>query len=128
MSTASERLDQLIAETPDWRGPAVAHLRRLIHEADPDIVETWKWVSPNRPGTPCFEHAGIVCHINILKGRVRLTMTHGASLPDPAGLFNVHLDSGARRAIDWYETDPIQDDAVRAIVAAGVRTRVGGAA
>jgi len=124
MSVASERLDQLIAETPDWRGPAVAHVRRLIHEADPEIVETWKWVSPNRPGTPCFEHNGIVCHINVLKGRVRLTMAHGARLPDPTGAFNVHLDSGVRRAIDWYEHDRIDDEAVRAIVAAGVGDRV----
>ncbi len=66
MPTPSERIDDLIASTPDWRGRVFARLRKIIHEADPEITETWKWVTANRPGTPIFEHDGIVCHINIL--------------------------------------------------------------
>jgi hypothetical protein len=122
-TSRNERLDELIASTPGWMGEMVARLRAAIHAADPEIVETWKWVSANRPGTPCFEHDGIVCHINVLKERVRLTMRDGARLPNPHGLFNVHLDSGSRRGIDWYECDPFDSAAVEAIVRAGVAAR-----
>ena len=87
----------------------VARLRAAIHAADPDIVETWKWVSAKLPGTPCFEHDGIVCHVNVLKERVRLTMSDGAHLPDPHHLFNAYPDSSRRRGIDWYEGDVFDD-------------------
>jgi hypothetical protein len=120
MPTPGERIDDLIANTPGWQGETFAKLRKLIHDADPDISETWKWVSANRPGTPVFEHDGIVCHINILKGRVRLTLHEGASLPDPAGLYNASLEGNRRRAIDIYESDPINEVALRALVRAGV--------
>lgn len=104
----------------------VARLRAAIHAADPEIVETWKWVSAKLPGTPCFEHDGIVCHVNVLKERVRLTMRDGALLPDPHHLFNAYLDSSQRRGIDWYEGDAFDTAAVEAIVraaVAGVRRR-----
>lgn len=122
--TPAEHIDELLTGTPDWRRATFVTFRRLIHEADRDITETWKWVSPNRPGTPVFEHDGMVCHINILKGRVRLTMHEGASLPDPRGLFNASLEGNARRAIDVHEGEPIDEDAIRALVRAGVALRV----
>ncbi len=117
------RLDELIASNPGWKGEMVARLRAAIHAADPDIVETWKWVSAKLPGTPCFEHDGIVCHVNVLKERVRLTMSDGAALPDPHHLFNAYPDSSRRRGIDWYEDDEFDTAAVEAIVRAGVAKR-----
>jgi hypothetical protein len=121
MTNRHERLDQLIAEHPGWTGETVATLRRLIHEADPELEETWKWVTPRRPGTPVFEHDGIVGHINILKERVRLTLTEGASLPDPRGLWNAALAGNHQRAIDIGEDDPIDEDGIRDLVRAAVR-------
>jgi hypothetical protein len=123
MTSRNPQLDALIASTPGWKGEIVARLRAAIHAADPEIVETWKWVSAKRPGTPCFEHDGIVCHVNVLKERVRLTMRDGASLPDPRHLFNANLESSQRRAIDWYEGDAFDPAAVEAIVRAGVAVR-----
>ncbi|HEX5240391.1 MAG TPA: DUF1801 domain-containing protein [Candidatus Limnocylindrales bacterium] len=123
MAGRNEHLDALIDATTDWRGPVAARLRALVHEADPDIEETWKWVTPNRPGTPIFEHHGVVCHLNVLKERVRLTFRDGAALPDPRGLFNVHLDSGQRRGIDIRQADSIDDEGVRELVRAAVRER-----
>ncbi len=119
----SPRLDELIASTPGWKGEVVARLRAAIHAADPDIAETWKWASAKLPGTPCFEHGGIVCHVNVLKERVRLTMSGGASPPDPHHLFTAYLDSSTRRGIDWYEGDAFDAAAVEAIVRAGVAKR-----
>jgi hypothetical protein len=124
MTSPSERIDDLIASTPGWKGETFAKLRGLIHDADPQVTEEWKWVSPNRPGTPVWEHNGIVCHINILKGRVRLTLHEGARLPDPQRLFNASLEGNARRAIDFYEGDQINEIAVRALVRAGVEQRL----
>ena len=126
MTSRTPQLDALIAATPGWKGEMVARLRAAIHAADPEIVETWKWVSAKLPGTPCFEHDGIVCHVNVLKERVRLTMSHGALLPDPHHLFNANLESSQRRGIDWYEGDAFATAAVEAIVraaVAGVRRR-----
>jgi hypothetical protein len=122
-TSRNPRLDELIASTPGWKGDMVARLRAAIHAADPDVIETWKWVSEKLPGTPCFEHDGIVCHVNVLKERVRLTMSDGALLPDPHHLFNAYLDSGQRRGIDWYEGDAFDAAAVEAIVRAGVAKR-----
>lgn len=125
MTTRNPKLDELIASNPGWKGEMVARLRDAIHAADPEIVETWKWVSAKLPGTPCFEDGGIVCHVNVLKERVRLTMTEGARLPDPNHLFNAYLDSGTRRGIDWYEGDAFDAPAVEAIVRAGVAMKRG---
>jgi hypothetical protein len=125
MPTPAERIDQLIAETPGWQGELVAKLRKLIHEADPQITEEWKWVTANRPGTPVWEHDGIVCHINVLKGRVRLTLHQGARLPDPQGLYNASLEGNERRAIDISEGDTVNETAIRDLVRAGVEQNVG---
>jgi hypothetical protein len=124
----SERIDQLIADTPDWRGDVFVRLRRLIREADPEATEEWKWVTANRPGTPLWEHAGMVCHINILKERVRLTMHEGADLPDPHRIFNASLEGNQRRGIDFYEGDPIDEPALRDLIRAGVERRLARAA
>lgn len=122
--TPAQHIDALIAEHPGWTGDAIATLRRLIHEADPEIEEYWKWVTPNRPGTPTWEHGGIVCHINVLKGRVRITLRDGAHLPDPHHLYNANLDSTGRRAIDIPTGSPIDEDAIRELVRLGVEYRL----
>jgi hypothetical protein len=124
MASPSERIDELIAATPDWRREVFVKLRELIHDADPAVTEEWKWVTARRPGTPVWEHDGIVCHINILKERVRLTMFDGASLPDPQGLFNADLEGNQRRAIDFYEGDRLDEDAITALVRGGVQRRL----
>ena len=106
MPNPNELIDDMIAKTPDWRGTTFAELRRIIHDADPEITEEVKWKRPSNPmGAPVFEHNGIVCIANILKERVRLTWNAGASLPDPQELFNARLDSNTARAIDIYEGD-----------------------
>lgn len=128
MPSPNERIDDLIATTPDWRGETVAKLRGIIHDADPQVTEEWKWVTANRPGTPVWEHSGIVCHINILKERVRLTLHEGADLPDPQGLFNASLEGNSRRAIDIYKGDEINEGALQALVRAGVDHRLAKAA
>ena len=105
MPDPSELIDDMIAQTPDWRGATLARLRKLIHDADPDIVEQLKWKRPSNPmGAPVFEHNGIVCIGGILKERVRLTLVEGSSLRDPKKLFNSML-LGKARAIDLYQGD-----------------------
>lgn len=121
MSNPTELIDEIIATTPDWRGAAFSNLRRIIHEADPDIVEEVKWRRPTNPmGAPVFEHAGIVCTGALLKGRVRLSFASGANLPDPAGLFNAALEGNKMRAIDHYEGDQVDEDALKRLVRAAV--------
>jgi hypothetical protein len=124
MRSPGDRIDELIAATTDWRGKTVATLRRVIHDADPGVTEGWKWVTARRPGTPTWEHGGIVCHVNVLKGRVRLTMHEGARLPDPTGLFNASLAGKQRRGIDFHEGDEIDEAALRTLVRAGVDRRL----
>jgi hypothetical protein len=124
MPNPSELIDDLIADTPDWRGETFARLRGIIHEADPEVTEEWKWVSPNRPGTPVWAHEGNVCHINILKDKVKLTLHDGASLPDPHKLFNAGLEGNKIRAIDIYEGDELDEDALRDLIRAGVEHRL----
>ena len=120
MSNPSELIDELIAKTPDWRGATLAKLRRIIHDADPEITEELKWRRPSNPmGSPVFEHNGIVCIGVILKERVRLSLNGGASLPDPHGLFNAMLE-GKTRAIDFYEGDTMDEAAIKALVRSGV--------
>jgi hypothetical protein len=121
MSNAAESIDEMIEKTPVWRGAVFANLRRIVHDADPDIVEELKWRRPSNPmGAPVFEHAGIVCTGALLKGRVRLTFAFGANLQDPAALFNAALEGNRMRAIDFYEGDLIDEDALKALVRAGV--------
>ncbi len=124
MPNPSELIEDLIAKTPDWRGETFAKLREIIHDADPQVTEEWKWVSARRPGTPVWEHNGIVCHINILKDKVKLTLHEGASLPDPQKVFNASLEGNRRRAIDIYEGDKLNEGALRALIRAGVEHRL----
>lgn len=112
---ASELIDRRIAELGDWRGQALARMRDLIRQADPQIVEEWKW-----RGTPVWSHDGIVCTGESYKAVVKLTFLHGASLPDPARLFNASLDGNARRAIDIRKGEEVEAGAFQALVRAAV--------
>ena len=121
MPNPSELIDDMIAKTPDWRGETFATLRKIIHDADPEITEEVKWMRPSNPmGAAVWEHNGSVCHINILKDKVKLTLHEGASLPDPKKLFNNGFEGGKLRAIDIYEGDKLNESALKALVRAGV--------
>jgi hypothetical protein len=115
----ADLLTARIASLPDWRGETLARARQLIHEADPDVSETWKW-----RGVPVFEHDGIICTGETYKSVVKLTFHKGASLADPAGLFNASLDGNARRAIDLGEGEVIKEDAFKALIRAAVDLNV----
>lgn len=120
MPNPTKLIDDLIAKTSDWRGDTLAKLRKIIHDADPEITEEVKWKRPSNPmGAPVFEHNGIVCIGGILKERVRLTFVAGASLPDPQKLFNAML-KGKSRAIDIYEGDKLNETALKALIRAGM--------
>src|SRR6266403_2307634 len=99
MESTSALIDEKIKELGDWRGKTLAKVREIIHEADPEIVEEWKWAKPKSPGTPVFSHGGIVCTGETYKSVVKLTFARGAALEDPAGIFNSSLDGNVRRAI-----------------------------
>lgn len=120
VNSASVLIDDRIKELGDWRGKTLAHLRKLIHEADPDIVEEWKWVKATRPGTPVFSHDGIVCTGESYKEVVKLTFARGASIADPRKLFNSSLEGNVRRAIDVREGEKINEAAFKQLVRAAV--------
>ncbi|BCG79111.1 DUF1801 domain-containing protein [Mesorhizobium sp. 113-3-3] len=111
----SELIDGRIEELGDWRGEMLARLRALIHQADPDVVETWKW-----RGVPVWEHDGMICTGETYKSVVKLTFAKGAALPDPAGLFNSSLEGNTRRAIDFQKGEEVNEDALKALVRAAV--------
>ena len=113
--TASQLIDARIAELGDWRGETLARLRALIREADPDVVEAWKW-----RGVPVWEHDGILCTGETYKAVVKMTFAKGASLEDPTGLFNSSLEGNTRRAIDFREGEAIREDALKALIRAAV--------
>ncbi|WP_322794948.1 DUF1801 domain-containing protein [Tepidiforma sp.] len=113
-------IDRYLADLGDWRGDTLARLRALIREADPGVVETWKWVRPSSPGTPTWEHDGIICTGGAFRGYVKLTFARGAELPDPAGLFNAGFGGNLRRAIDLREGEFPDPDAFRELVRAAV--------
>src|SRR5262245_25388338 len=113
--SASERISKRIAELGDWRGETLGRMRQLIKEADPDVVEEWKWVKPTNPGTPVWSHDGIICTGESYKSAVKLTFAKGASLRDPAKLFNSSLDGNVRRAIDIHEGETIDADAFKSL-------------
>ncbi|HVV60110.1 MAG TPA: DUF1801 domain-containing protein [Gaiellaceae bacterium] len=115
MPTPSEQIDARIAELGDWRGETLARIRALVREADPEIVEEWKW-----RGTPTWEHDGIVCTGETYTNVVKTTFAKGASLDDPKGLFNASLEGNVRRAIDVHEGEEIDADAFKALVRAAV--------
>lgn len=119
--TPSQRIDARLAALGDWRGATLARLRRLIHEADPQVVETVKWVKPTNPhGVPVWEHAGILCTGEVYKAYVKLTFAYGAALPDPAGIFNASLDGNTRRASDLREGEDVDPQAFRTLIEAAV--------
>jgi hypothetical protein len=114
--SASELISQRIAELAGWRGEALGRMRRLIKEADPDVVEEWKWVTATKPGTPVWSHDGIICTGESYKTHVKLSFMRGASLKDPARLFNAGLDSNVRRSIDIHEGEEVDAAAFTALV------------
>jgi hypothetical protein len=111
----SRLIDARIKALGDWRGKTLAHVRALIKQADPEVVEAWKW-----RGVPVWEHAGIICTGETYKSVVKLTFAKGASLKDPAGLFNSSLEGNVRRAIDIHEGDDIDEDAFKTLIRAAV--------
>ena len=115
--TDSQLIDRKIEALGDWRGEMLARIRKLIKEADPDVVEEWKWRKPSNPsGVPTWSHAGIICTGETYKDKVKVTFARGASLDDPSGLFNASLDGGTRRAIDFHEGDTLDEEALQALV------------
>jgi hypothetical protein len=124
--SASELISRRIAELGDWRGETLGRMRRLIKEADPDVVEEWKWVKPTNPGTPVWSHDGIICTGESYKNVVKLTFARGASLKDPARLFNSSLGGNARRAIDIHEGDEVDGSAFKALVRQAVALNASG--
>ncbi len=114
--SAPELISNRIAEVGGWRGTTLSRMRQLIKEADPDIVEEWKWAKATNPGTPVWSHDGIVCTGECYKNVVKLTFAKGASLKDPARLFNSSLDGNVRRAIDIHEGEEVDESAFKALV------------
>jgi hypothetical protein len=120
-SAVSERIDRTIAELGDWRGESLGRMRKLIRDADPHVIEELKWVKPSNPaGVPTWSHDGIICTGEVYKSAVKLTFANGASLDDPAGLFNSSLGGGTRRAIDIHEGQQVDARAFKALVRAAV--------
>src|SRR6201990_3030733 len=115
MESASAFIDAKINELGDWRGKTLAKVRAVIHKADPEIVEEWKWM-----GTPVFSHGGIVCTGETYKNVVKMTFARGAALEDPSGLFNSSLDGNVRRAIDIHEGDKVDETALKDLIRAAV--------
>ena len=115
--SGTEQIDEKLQTLGDWRGALLARLRRLIHEADPEVVEAVKWRKPSNPlGVPVWEHDGIICTGETYKDKVKLTFAYGASLDDPKKLFNSSLEGGTRRAIDFRENDPVDESAFKALI------------
>jgi hypothetical protein len=126
VESASAFIDNKIKDLGDWRAKTLAQVRKIIHQADPEIVEEVKWVKATSPGTPVFSHGGIVCTGETYKTVVKLTFAKGASLNDPSGLFNSSLDGNVRRAIDIHEGDKIDETALKNLVRAAVALNLEG--
>ena len=124
--SASERSGRQIAETGDWRAKTLSRMRKLIKQADPDVIEEVKWVKPSSPGVPVWSHDGIICTGETYKSTVKLTFAKGASLKDPAKLFNSSLGGNTRRAIDIHEGETVDTDAFKALVRAAVTLNTAG--
>ena len=114
--TASARIDKLIADLGDWRAETLSRMRKLVKEADPDVIEEVKWVKATSPGTPTWSHDGIICTGEPYKAVVKLTFAKGASLQDPTKLFNSSLEGNTRRAIDYRKGDAIDARALKSLV------------
>jgi hypothetical protein len=124
LESASAKIDAKINQLGDWRGKMLAKVRGIIHEADPEIVEEWKWVKPTNPGTPVWSHGGIVCTGETYKNVVKMTFAKGAALKDPSGVFNSSLDGNVRRAIDIHEGDKVDEAALKDLIRAAVALNV----
>ena len=126
VESASASIDERIKELGDWRGKTLARVRKLLHEADPEIVEEWKWRKASSPGTPVWSRGGIVCTGETYKSVVKMTFSKGAALKDPSGLFNSSLDGNVRRAIDIHEGDKVDEAALKDLVRAAVALNLKG--
>jgi hypothetical protein len=125
-ASASVLLDQKIKELGDWRGKTLAKVRDIVHKADPEIVEEWKWAKATSPGVPVWSHGGIVCTGETYKSAVKLTFAKGASLKDPAKLFNSSLEGNVRRAIDIHEGEKINEAALKNLIRDAVALNLAG--
>ena len=123
--SSSAKIDARIEDLGDWRGEKLAKLRALIHKADPDVEETFKWQKATNPGVPVWEHDGIICTGETYKSAVKLTFARGAALDDPQGLFNSSLGGNTRRAIDIHENDKINERALKDLIRAAVEHNAG---
>ena len=126
VESASAVIDARIKELGDWRGKTLAKVRQIVHQADPEILEEWKWVKPTSPGTPVFSHGGIVCTGETYKNVVKMTFAKGAALKDPSGLFNSSLEGNVRRAIDIHEGDKVDEAALKDLIRAAVALNLKG--
>jgi hypothetical protein len=126
VESASASIDQKIKELGDWRGKMLAKVRGIIHAADPEIVEEWKWVKPTSGGTPVFSHGGIICTGETHKNVVKMTFAKGAALKDPWGLFNSSLEGNVRRAIDIHEGAKVDEAALKNLIRAAVALNLEG--
>jgi len=126
VESASALIDEKIKELGDWRGKTLAKVREIIHQADPEILEEWKWVKPKSPGTPVWSHGGIVCTGETYKNVVKMTFAKGAALKVPSGLFNSSLDGNVRRAIDIHEGDKVDEAALKDLIRAAVALNLKG--
>src|SRR5215471_15015629 len=126
MESPSAFIDHKINELGDWRGKTLAKVRDIIHKADPEIVEEWKWAKATSPGTPVFSHGGIICTGETYKNAVKLTFAKGAALKDPSGLFNSSLEGNVRRAIDIHEGDKVDEAALKDLIRAAVALNLKG--
>jgi hypothetical protein len=116
----SELIDQRIIDLDDWRGETLARIRALVKQADPEVVEEWKWAKATSPGVPVWSHDGIICTGETYKSVVKMTFAKGASLEDPSSLFNSSLGGNVRRAIDFREGDEIDEPALKALIRSAV--------
>jgi hypothetical protein len=123
----SELIDARIGELGDWRGATLSRMRKLIKQADPEVVEEWKWKKATNPGVPVWSHDGMICTGETYKEVVKLTFFKGASLEDPSRLFNSSLDGNARRAIDVHDGEDIDEQAFKALIRAAVELNAGSA-
>jgi len=126
MQSPSAFIDMKIKELGDWRGKMLAKVRTIVHQADPEIVEEWKWAKATSPGVPVWSHGGIVCTGETYKNMVKMTFAKGAALKDPARLFNSSLEGNVRRAIDIHEGDKIHEPALKELIRAAVALNLKG--
>ena len=126
VESASASIDDRIKRLGDWRGKMLAKVREIIHAADPEIVEEWKWVKPTSPGTPVWSHSGIICTGEAYQNVVKMTFAKGAELKDPSRLFNASLEGNVRRAIDIHEGEPIDEAALKDLIRAAVALNLDG--